>query len=155
MHTELATNVGYRYSIATLVFFITYTIFQPPATVAIRKIGPRNFLPTLCVAWGAVMIGMGFVNNWVHLIPLRLVLGFFEAGYFPGCVYLISTYYSRFDMQKRYAFFYLVGSLCNGLSGVLAFGLQQMQGIGGLGGWRWIFSKYPGNHLTLSHASYA
>lgn len=41
-------------------------------------------------------------------------------------MYLISTYYSRFDMQKRYAFFYLIGTLCNGLSGVLAYGLQQM-----------------------------
>ena len=29
-------------------------------------------------------------------------------------------------MQKRYACFYLVGTLCNGLSGVLAYGLQQM-----------------------------
>lgn len=56
MHTDLATNVGYRYSIATLVFFITYTIFQPPATIVTRKIGPRNFLPTICVAWGVVMV---------------------------------------------------------------------------------------------------
>jgi hypothetical protein len=101
MHDDLATNKGYRYSIATLVFFVTYTIFQPPATVVTYKIGPRIFLPTLCVAWGLVMvrkdtcvcsdltdtivqIGFGFVNDWIALIPLRLVLGFFEAGYFPG-----------------------------------------------------------------------
>lgn len=29
-------------------------------------------------------------------------------------------------MQKRYAFFYLIGTLCNGLSGVIAYGIQQM-----------------------------
>lgn len=29
-------------------------------------------------------------------------------------------------MQKRYAFFYLIGTLCNGLSGVMAYGIQQM-----------------------------
>lgn len=56
MHDDLATNIGYRYSIATLVFFVTYTIFQPPATVVTYKIGPRIFLPTLCVAWGLVMV---------------------------------------------------------------------------------------------------
>lgn len=56
MHGDLQTDVGYRYSIATLVFFITYTIFQPPATIVTRKIGPRNFLPTICVAWGVVMV---------------------------------------------------------------------------------------------------
>jgi hypothetical protein len=31
-----------------------------------------------------MQIGFGFVNDWIALIPLRLVLGFFEAGYFPG-----------------------------------------------------------------------
>lgn len=58
MHDDLETNVGYRYSIATLVFFVTYTIFQPPATVVTHKIGPRIFLPSLCVLWGIVMVNM-------------------------------------------------------------------------------------------------
>ena len=57
MHDDLQTNKGYRYSIATLVFFITYTVFQPPATVVTYKIGPRLFLPSLCVLWGIVMVG--------------------------------------------------------------------------------------------------
>ena len=35
-------------------------------------------------------------------------------------MYLLSTYYARYDMQKRYAFFYLIGTLCNGLYAVLA-----------------------------------
>ena len=56
MHDDLETDVGYRYSIATLVFFITYTVFQPPATVVTYKIGPRLFLPSLCVLWGLVMV---------------------------------------------------------------------------------------------------
>jgi hypothetical protein len=41
----------------------------------------------------------------------------------------LSTYYARYDMQKRYAFFYLIGTLCNGLSGVLAYGIQQMVSV--------------------------
>lgn len=114
MHTDLATDVGYRYSIATLVFFVTYTIFQPPATIVTRKLGPRNFLPAICVAWGAVMvrftkappltrsantlqIGFGFINNWTVLIPLRLLLGFFEAGYFPGKIAAAAPWEARTD----------------------------------------------------------
>lgn len=58
MHDDLNTDIGYRYSIATLVFFITYTVFQPPATVITHKVGPKIFLPTLCVAWGLVMVRM-------------------------------------------------------------------------------------------------
>ena len=57
---------------------------------------------------------------------MRLVLGLFEAGYFPGVVYLISTWYSRYDMQKRYAGFYALGLVASGCSGILAFGLMQL-----------------------------
>jgi hypothetical protein len=49
-----AANNGY--SITSLVFFITYTIFQIPATAIIRKIGPRIFISTIVLLWGAVMI---------------------------------------------------------------------------------------------------
>lgn len=60
------------------------------------------------------------------LIPLRLLLGLFEAGYFPGVVYLISTWYSRYDMHKRYAAFYSLGLVASGCGGILAYGLMQM-----------------------------
>ena len=32
------------------------------------------------------MVGFGFIQDWWVLIPLRLLLGLFEAGYFPGVV---------------------------------------------------------------------
>jgi sugar phosphate permease len=48
--------VGSRYSIITLVFFITYVLLQPIATVAIRKVGPQRFLPTITLLWGIVMV---------------------------------------------------------------------------------------------------
>jgi len=76
---------GNRYSIIVLVFFITYVLLQPPATVVLRKIGPRSFLPTITLLWGITMITMGFVKKWSDLIGLRVVLGIFEAGFFPGC----------------------------------------------------------------------
>jgi hypothetical protein len=48
--------VGERYSIIVLIFFIPYVLFQPPATVILRKFGPRNFLSAITVLWGACMI---------------------------------------------------------------------------------------------------
>ncbi|CZT10556.1 related to permease of the major facilitator superfamily [Rhynchosporium graminicola] len=128
-----------RYSVISLMFFITYTIFQPPGTLLCRKIGPRVFLSTITLLWGAVMIGFGFVQDWTHLVGLRAVLGVLEAGFFPGVVYLMSTWYKRYEMGRRYAGFYLIGCVASAFGGILAFGLMQMKGIGGLGGWRWIF----------------
>lgn len=79
-----------RYSLIVLLFFITYVALQPPATVVLRKVGPRIFLPTIVIAWGLVMIGFAFVKEWTTMLPLRLLLGIFEAGFFPG-LFLFST----------------------------------------------------------------
>lgn len=62
-----------------------------------------------------------------------------EAGFFPGAVYLLSTWYARYDMQKRYTVFYGIGCVTTAFCGILAYGLSQMKGLAGLSGWRWIF----------------
>jgi MFS family permease len=77
---------------------------------------------------------------------LRVILGIFEAGFYPGCVYLLSTWYPRYELQKRNAGFYLIGSMASGFGGILAYGIQQLDGRAGLDGWRWIFivsSPFP------------
>lgn len=81
MSTELKL-IDNRYSIVSLLFFVTYIIFQPPSTVICRKIGPRIHMSVLTTLWGSVMIGMGFVKNWEQLAALRVVLGVLEAGEF-------------------------------------------------------------------------
>lgn len=132
-----------RYSLISLIFFIPYVLCQPPATVLLRKIGPRKFLSAITLFWGAVMIGFGFVHSWTTMMGLRAILGVLEAGFFPGCAYLLSTWYTRYDLQKRNAVFYLIGSMASAFAGILAYGFMQMAGLGGLAGWKWIFIVSP------------
>ena len=146
--------IGERYSLIVLIFFIPYVLFQPPATVVLRKVGPRRFLPAITILWGGCMIvrtplpvakplltsqGFGFVKKWDQMLGLRIILGVLEAGFFPGCAYLLSTWYTRFELQKRNAGFYLIGSMASAISGILAYGIMQMNGFANLSGWRWIF----------------
>ncbi|KAJ5379380.1 phthalate transporter [Penicillium cosmopolitanum] len=145
-----AANNGY--SITSLVFFITYTIFQIPATAIIRKIGPRIFISTIVLLWGAVMIAFGFAPTWPVMAGLRVILGALEAGFYPGCIFLLSTWYPRYELQKRNAVFYLIGSMASGLGGILAYGLMQMDGISGRTGWEWIFISW--NFLNESEAAF-
>ncbi|KAI4187960.1 MAG: hypothetical protein L6R41_002464 [Letrouitia leprolyta] len=136
-----------RKSVITLVFFITYVIAQPPTTILVRFFGPRMWLATITLCWGATMIGFGFVKEWKTLVGLRLILGILEhgldhlrqSGFFPGVVYLLSTWYKRYEVGKRYSIFYFIGSMASALGGILAYGLMQMEGTQGYGGWRWIF----------------
>ncbi|KAG2416571.1 hypothetical protein HFD88_007786 [Aspergillus terreus] len=139
MTKELHLEVGTRYSLIVLMFFVPYVIFQPPMTIITRKLGPTLFLGTIVISWGAILVGMGFTKDWKQMLACRVLLGLLEAGYFPGCVYLLSSWYTRFDVQKRFSVFYLIGCVASALAGILAFGLMQMHGIEGLGGWRWIF----------------
>ena len=105
-------------SIVVLVFFPTYVIFQPPATVLSRRLGPRKFLASICLLWGAIEIvsifhGMatddgltlvqafGFVNKWTELLGLRVLLGILESGLYPSIVYLLATWYSRCKLPCR------------------------------------------------------
>ncbi|GAW21720.1 hypothetical protein ANO14919_112440 [Xylariales sp. No.14919] len=87
--TEDLALTGNRYSIVTLAFFPTYIIFQPTSTVLVRKLGPRIHISFITVAWGAVMLGMGFVKTYGQITALRVLIGILEAGFFPSAVYLL------------------------------------------------------------------
>ncbi|KAF2740951.1 major facilitator superfamily protein [Polyplosphaeria fusca] len=139
MLRDLNMTQGYSYNFVNMCFFITYILFQPFMIIVCRKMGPRFFLPGVCILWGAVIIGFGFAQNWETLVPLRLILGGLESGYFPGCLYLLSCWYTKFEVAKRYSVFYLIGSIASALAGILAYGLQQLDGVNGIEGWRWIF----------------
>jgi MFS family permease len=101
MNKDLHFNVGNRYSIALLIFFITYFLFEMPATLALRPIGPRILLNALAVCWGAVMLGMGWANHWTVIVGCRMLIGIFEAGFLPCCMLLLSCWYQRYEVQKR------------------------------------------------------
>lgn len=57
----------------------------------------------------------------------------------PVAVFALSVWYTRYEIQKRFAGFYVLGIASSGLSGLLAYGIQKMEGDGGLRGWQWIF----------------
>lgn len=89
--------------------------------------------------WGICTVGQGLVTNFAGLVACRFLVGFFEAGLFPGALYLISMYYRRYELQWRFTLFFTASILAGAFGGLLAFALAKMKGIGGYDGWRWIF----------------
>nr|QFR37058.1 MFS transporter [Cyberlindnera americana] len=134
---DLTTN---DYNICLTIFFITYSVFEIPANMLLKKIGrPSIFLPAIMVGWGIIMTCMGVVKNFGGLFATRLLLGIFEAGLYPGMSFGLTMYYKRKEMQSRQAMFYAAASLAGAFSGLLAFAIAKMSGVGGYEGWRWIF----------------
>lgn len=81
----------------------------------------------------------GLVQGYGGLVATRVMLGVAEAGFFPAATYLLTIWYCRWETQTRMALFFSAASLAGAFSGLLAFAIQHMDGIGGLGGWRYIF----------------
>jgi MFS family permease len=79
------------------------------------------------------------VKNFGGLLATRFLLGVFEAGFFPGAIWIVSQWYPPHKTQSRMAMFYLSSALSGAFSGLLAAGIAQMRGVGGYEGWRWIF----------------
>lgn len=82
---------------------------------------------------------MGLVHSYEGLIAARFFLGVTEAGIFPAATYLLTIWYKRYELQTRMAISYAAASMSGAFSGLLAYAIEQMDGVSGLAGWKWIF----------------
>ncbi|KAG6920205.1 hypothetical protein DXG01_004974 [Tephrocybe rancida] len=139
MDRDLGLSIGSRYSIVSALYFVPYIIFQLPSNLVLRALGVRNCLAFYVVSWGIVQLAMGFVPNWGMLALCRVLLGAFEAGFFPAMVFIITTWYVRHEVQKRLAAFYVVSIFTGGFSAIFAYVLSLLGGRHGIAGWAWIF----------------
>ncbi|RWA07634.1 hypothetical protein EKO27_g7470 [Xylaria grammica] len=137
--TEDLNLTGHDYNVALFIFFIPYILFEVPSNIIIKRVAPSTWLSLVMVLWGIATIGQGLVTNVQGLIATRFLLGIFEAGVFPGCAYLISMYYKRYELQWRMSIFFCAAILAGAVSGLLAYGIANLGGVGGYGAWRWIF----------------
>ena len=62
----------------------------------------------------------------------------FRAGFFPGAILLISKWYMPHESQTRIAIFFTASAIAGAFSGLLAFAISKMDGVGGYEGWRWV-----------------
>ncbi|KAK4045991.1 hypothetical protein OIV83_006456 [Microbotryomycetes sp. JL201] len=122
---------------AVTLFYITFIVFQPISAAVGKRLGVRVWIPVLMVCWGALTIAHAWTLNEGMLIVLRLLIGAFEAGFYACSVYYLSSCYVRFDLAFRVALFYGSYAVAGAFSGVLAFGLLQLDGS--LHGWQYLF----------------
>ncbi|KAF2188408.1 retrograde regulation protein 2 [Zopfia rhizophila CBS 207.26] len=138
---DLRLHIGSRYNIALLIFFVPYALFEIPSNMVIRRLGARYWLGFLITAWGLCVLGMGFVHSWQVLTVLRALLGLFEAGLFPGAIYIIGSWYRQYETAKRVSTFYMASLLSSGFGPIFAYALSLIKVGDGMyrRGWRWIF----------------
>ena len=144
-----------QYNACLSVLFVTYVVFEIPSNLILKKLRPSLWIPLIMVTWGIVMTLMGLANSYGSLLACRLLLGAAEAGLFPGkcqfsndkrktlicsgANFYLSNWYKRSELSWRISLLFSAASLAGAFGGILAYGINHMNGLGGQEGWRWIF----------------
>lgn len=129
-----------QYSIALVVFFVTYVVFEPPSNMLLVRLKPSIYLPIIMIIWGGLTCVMAVIHDFKHLVVLRILVGVFESGFSPGIILIISSWYKREEQSKRFGIYMSAAILSGAFGGLLAGAITGgMEGTGGLRGWRWLF----------------
>ena len=138
MNKDLGLN-SQQYSIAAGIFFIGYFLFEVPSNLMLHKIGARIWIARILLSWGFVASLTGLVRSAHQLYAARVLLGFAEAGYYPGIV-LYLTYWFRQREQARVLALFLTGFAVNSVVGapISGFILDHAHWMG-VASWRWLF----------------
>ncbi|KAK0482857.1 major facilitator superfamily domain-containing protein [Armillaria luteobubalina] len=137
-----------QYSIALTATYITNIAAELPSNLLLRVrlvdthskvVGPNYLLPTIMTSLGVFTTLQGVVTSYDGLLACRFFLGVFEAGVSPRLALYLTHFYPHSKMTIRIAAFFASGSLSGAFSGMLAYGIIRLDGVGGRAGWRWIF----------------
>ena len=127
------------YGLGAGLFFLAYASFEVPSNLIMNKVGARAWITRIMVTWGLISAAMAFVQGPASFYVLRVLLGFAEAGLFPG-VMLYLTYWFGREMRARANGYFLVAvCVANIVGAPLSGALLGLDGLGGLKGWQWMF----------------
>ncbi|PSN75238.1 pantothenate transporter liz1 [Corynespora cassiicola Philippines] len=139
MGDDLNLSSG-QYSIALVVFFVGYVVFEPPSNMILVRTKPSLYLPAIMVVWGILTCLMALIHDFKHLVVLRVFVGVLESGFAPGILLIISSWYKREEQSKRFAVYMSAAILSGAFGGLLAGAITGgLEGVHGIRGWRWLF----------------
>jgi ACS family tartrate transporter-like MFS transporter len=127
------------YGLAASIFFVSYAMFQIPATMFLERIGARRAVCLIMAAWGTVSAATALVREPVGFYAARFLLGVAEAGFFPGIILYLTFWFPREYRARFTAIFMTAIPLSSTFGGPLSGLVLGLDGAGGLRGWQWLF----------------
>eukprot|EP01132_Coremiostelium_polycephalum_P019284 gene19284-22941_t len=94
LHMGADVGIGdAAYGLGAGLFFIGYFLLEIPSNLMLDRFGARRWFARIMVTWGAITIGMAFVQGPHSFYVMRFLLGAAEAGFFPGVLYYITQWF--------------------------------------------------------------
>jgi ACS family tartrate transporter-like MFS transporter len=127
------------YGLGAGLFFIGYFIFEVPSNLVLQRVGARLWIARIMVVWGLVSMAFVFLKGTTMFYLLRFLLGAAEAGFFPGVVLYLTYWFPAPERARTVALFATGGVLAGVIGSPISGALLELDGVGGLAGWQWLF----------------
>jgi ACS family tartrate transporter-like MFS transporter len=121
------------------IFFWGYFLFEVPSNIILDKVGARLWIARVMITWGMVSAAMAFVWDSSSFYVLRFLLGAAEAGIFPGIILYLSYWFPAHRRAAITSLFMAAVPISVVLGSPLSGALLELDGLGGLKGWQWMF----------------
>jgi ACS family tartrate transporter-like MFS transporter len=126
------------YGMGAGIFFIGYFLFEVPSNILLERFGARLWIARIMFTWGVVSSLMMFIHNQWWFYGLRFLLGFAEAGFFPGVILYLTFWFTRAERARIIAQFMTANMVALIFGSPISAQLLKVHG-GGLQGWQWLF----------------
>ena len=120
------------------IFFIGYLVLEIPGALIMERWSARIWIARILVTWGIVTVLLGFIRTANEFYLLRLLLGFAEAGFFPGLIVYLSRWFPWEERARAMGAFILAVPVSFAVSAPLSALFLKLNWFG-LEGWRWMF----------------
>ncbi len=141
-HDQISEDLalsGTAFGLASGIFFLGFVMFQVPSNLILHRLGARRWLAIIMVTWGVCATATAFVWNAESLVALRFLLGVAEAGFFPGVVFFLSSWFPPEARGRAMAGFLSGIAIAFIVGAPMAGALLELDGVLGFDGWQWLF----------------
>ncbi|KAH8114967.1 major facilitator superfamily domain-containing protein [Phellopilus nigrolimitatus] len=90
-------------------------------------------------SWGLVTLAHALIKDKAGYLTVRSFIAITEGGVIPATLVYLEGFYKSTELATRLAWFWGVQSIASAVSGLMASGLLELRGVGGLEGWKWLF----------------
>ncbi|KAH9904048.1 major facilitator superfamily domain-containing protein [Xylariomycetidae sp. FL2044] len=142
---------GNDFNVTVSILVVGYVLMQVPSNelltgtdctqqMILTRVRPSLYLAACMGVWSAISACTGLVSSYGSLVACRFLLGFFEAPFYPGALYLLAVFYTRKEVAARIAILFTAQMAGLSFANLIAAGVfAGLDGKRGLSGWRWLF----------------
>ncbi len=149
------------FGIGSGIFFVAYFFFEVPSNLFLERFGARRWIARIMLTWGLISGAMTFIPAIARVTgiapqyvfyTLRVLLGFAEAGFFPGIIFFLTLWFPSQYRARMVGYFMTSNPLGTVIGGPVSGLLLNLDGLSGLAGWQWMFLIEAVPALLLSVA---